>query len=95
MANNTILLVTIDKFDPNALPVNINKLKPYRFIEDKTLQPVLVKPSDLVIDELVQTREPNSLPIKLEGFSPVKFELVCNYLTLSNIERTLDNIVII
>jgi hypothetical protein len=35
--------------------VNINKLKPYRFIENRTLQPILVKPSDLVIDELVQT----------------------------------------
>ncbi len=68
--------------------VNINKLKPYMFIENKTLQPVLVKPSDLVIDELVQTREPNSLPIKLEGFQPVKFELVCNYLTPGHIKGT-------
>jgi hypothetical protein len=63
-------------------------LKPYRFIEDKTLQPVLVKPNDLVIDELVQTREPDSLLIKLEGFQLVKFELVCNYSTLGNIKGT-------
>jgi hypothetical protein len=38
LPNNTFLLVTIDKFDPNPVFVNINKLKPYRFIEDKTLQ---------------------------------------------------------
>ncbi len=35
--NNTILFVTIDKFDPNLVLININKLKPYKFIEDKTL----------------------------------------------------------
>jgi hypothetical protein len=40
-----MLLVTIDKFDHNPILVNINKLKPYRFVEDHTLQPILVKPS--------------------------------------------------
>lgn len=35
--NNTMLLMTIDKFDPNPILVNINKLKPYRFVEDRTL----------------------------------------------------------
>jgi hypothetical protein len=37
--------------------VNINKLKPYKFIEDKIIQLVLAKPSDLVTTELVQTKE--------------------------------------
>jgi hypothetical protein len=37
--------------------VNINKLKPYKFIENKTLQLILVKPSDLVIIEPVQTNK--------------------------------------
>jgi hypothetical protein len=32
-----VLLVTIDKFDPNPMLVNVNKLKPYKFIEDRTL----------------------------------------------------------
>jgi hypothetical protein len=41
-----MLLVTIDKFDPNLKLVNINKLKPYRFVEDHTLQLVLA--SDLL-----------------------------------------------
>jgi hypothetical protein len=36
----------IDKFDRNLLLVNINKLKPYRFVEDQTLQLVLAKFSD-------------------------------------------------
>jgi len=31
LLNNTTLLVTIDKFDPNPILVNINKLKPYWF----------------------------------------------------------------
>jgi hypothetical protein len=51
------LLVTIDKFDPNQMFVNINKLKPCRFIEDKTLQLVLVKPNDMVINEPIQTKK--------------------------------------
>jgi hypothetical protein len=49
----------------------------------------LVKPSDLVTDELVQTCiEPNSLPIKHEGFRHVKLELVNNQLTLGSIKGT-------
>jgi hypothetical protein len=35
----------IDKFDPNLILVNINKLKPYRFVEDQTFQPVVAKSS--------------------------------------------------
>lgn len=37
LLNNIVLLTTIDKFDPNPILVNINKLKPYRFVEDQTL----------------------------------------------------------
>jgi hypothetical protein len=43
LPNNIVLLVTIDKFDSNLILVNINKLKPYKFVEDQTLQPILVK----------------------------------------------------
>jgi hypothetical protein len=60
------IFVTIDKFDLNPMFVNINKLKPYRFIEDKTLQHVVVKPSDLAIDEHVQTKKPKPLPSEHE-----------------------------
>ncbi len=88
MPNDIILLVTIDKLDPNLVLVNINKLKPYKFIENRALQHVLVKPSDLVIDEFIQTKKPDSLLIGLEGFQPVKFESICNYLTPSCIKRT-------
>jgi predicted P-loop ATPase len=31
LPNNITLLVTINKFDPNPILVNINKLKPYQF----------------------------------------------------------------
>jgi hypothetical protein len=34
--NDIVLLVTIDKFDRNPKLININKLKPYKFIEDNT-----------------------------------------------------------
>jgi hypothetical protein len=40
------MLVTIDKFNPNSVLVNTNKLEPYRFIEDQILQLVLAKPND-------------------------------------------------
>jgi hypothetical protein len=43
--------MTIDKFDPNPVLVNINKLKPYKFVEDDTLQLVLVKPNDFLLEE--------------------------------------------
>jgi hypothetical protein len=49
LPNNIILLMIIDKFDPNPLLVVMNKLKPYRFIEDQTFQCVLAKPSDFFI----------------------------------------------
>jgi hypothetical protein len=57
LPNNVILLVTIDKFGPNLMLVNINKLKPYKFIEDKTLQLLLVKLGDPVTNEPFQTKE--------------------------------------
>ena len=34
LPNNTVLLVTIDKFDPDPIIVNINKLKTYRCPEE-------------------------------------------------------------
>jgi len=37
LPNNIILFVTIKKFDPNLVLVNINFLKPYNFLEEKTL----------------------------------------------------------
>jgi hypothetical protein len=49
-----MLLVTIDKFDLNPIMVNINKLKPYRFVEDQTLQFFLVKLSELLLEELIK-----------------------------------------
>ncbi len=31
-----VLLVTLDKFDPNLILINVNKLKPYQFLDEKT-----------------------------------------------------------
>jgi hypothetical protein len=44
--------MTIDKF-PNPILVNINKLKPYRFMENDTFQLVLVKLNDFLSKEPV------------------------------------------
>ncbi len=46
--------MTVNKFDPNPVLVNINKLKPCRFMEDQTLQPILTKPNDFLPKELVE-----------------------------------------
>ncbi len=82
MPNNIIILVTIDKFDPNPILIYINKLKPYKFIiENKILQHVLANLSDLVIDEHVQTKELEPLPIENANSRFVEFEPVNNYLT--------------
>jgi hypothetical protein len=56
--------VIINKFNPNLVLVNINKLKPYQFVEDSTLQPILVKPNDLLPKELVETNKFCNLFIK-------------------------------
>jgi hypothetical protein len=47
--------VTINKFNPNLVLVNINKLKPYRFMEDHILQPILVKLIDLLLKKPSET----------------------------------------
>jgi len=46
--------MTIDKFDLNLVLVNINKLKPYRFVKDQTFQLILVKLSDLLLQEMIE-----------------------------------------
>ncbi len=33
LPNNTMLMVTIEKFDINHVLVNVNKLKPYKYME--------------------------------------------------------------
>jgi hypothetical protein len=33
LPNNTVLLVTIEKFETNLVLVNMNKLKPYKYME--------------------------------------------------------------
>jgi hypothetical protein len=35
LPHNTMLLVIIDKFETNPMPVNVNKLKPYKYMEFK------------------------------------------------------------
>ena len=37
LSNNTVLLVTVDKFDPDPVIVNINKLKTYRCAKEGLL----------------------------------------------------------
>ncbi len=58
-----MLLATIDKFDPNMVLININKIKPYWTIENSTLKPNIVNPNDLLIKEPVE-EETNDLLIK-------------------------------
>jgi hypothetical protein len=53
-----VLLVTIDKFNPNPVLVNMNKLNPYRFVDHNTLQPPVVKPSDMTAKVLVENETP-------------------------------------
>jgi hypothetical protein len=35
LPNNTMLLVTIEKFETNPMLVNVNKFKPYKYMESK------------------------------------------------------------
>jgi hypothetical protein len=53
--------VTINKFDPNPVLVNINKLKAYRFIKDETFQLVLAKPNDFLLEEPIEVKYSDNL----------------------------------
>jgi hypothetical protein len=54
--------MAIDKFDPNLVLVNINKiLKPYRFVRYHTFQHVMTKLNDLLPKKLVVTNHFGSL----------------------------------
>jgi hypothetical protein len=35
--NNIVLLISVNNFEPNLVLVNVNKLKPYKYV-DKTLK---------------------------------------------------------
>ncbi len=67
---------------------NINKLKPYMFIENRTLQLILVKLSDLATYEPVQTREFEPLLVEPKNLQLVEFEPVKNHLTPGSIKKT-------
>jgi hypothetical protein len=56
-----MLLVTINKFDLNIVLVNINKVKPYQFVEDNTLQPILAKANDLLPEEPIEIDRPHNM----------------------------------
>jgi hypothetical protein len=56
--------MNIDKFYPNPILININKLKPYKFVEDHIFQHVMVKPNDSLPKELVETNYYGDLFIK-------------------------------
>lgn len=76
--NNIVLLVIINKFDPNPILVIINKYKPYRFIEDNTPQLILAHPSDLAIENFVQKEISEPLFVENDNSQLVVFELVNN-----------------
>jgi hypothetical protein len=67
--------------------VNNNKLKPYKFLQSKILQPALAKPSDLATDELVQTKKLEPLNVEHEDLQHVEFEPVDNHLTHDSIKE--------
>ncbi len=56
--------MTINKFDLNLISVNINKLKPYIFVEDQAFQPILVEPSDFLLEEPLEATHSNNMFIK-------------------------------
>ncbi len=50
------MLVIINKIDPNLVLINTNKLKPYKFIRDQTIKPILVKPNDFLLEEPLEVK---------------------------------------
>jgi hypothetical protein len=56
--------MTIDKSDPNIILINIIKLKLYRFVKNHTLQRVLAKLCDFLLEEPVEATHFDKLFIK-------------------------------
>jgi hypothetical protein len=40
LLNNIVLSVTLGNFEPYPILVNVNKVKPYRYVEHVTTQPI-------------------------------------------------------
>jgi hypothetical protein len=38
--NNIVLLVTLGNFEPHAILVNVNRVKPYKYVEHVVTQPI-------------------------------------------------------
>ncbi len=58
----------INKFNPNLVLVNINKLKPYRFMEDQTFQPILAKLNDFLSEEPMEVTHSDNLSTKQQVY---------------------------
>jgi hypothetical protein len=56
--------MTIDKFDPNIILVNIIKLRLYRFAKNHTLQLVLGKLSDFLLEDPMEETHFDNMFIK-------------------------------
>jgi hypothetical protein len=66
--------VTIDKFDPNLILVNNSKLKLYIYMEGHTLQPIIAKHNDYLLEKPLETTHFHNLFIK-QPFETIHF---CN-----------------
>jgi hypothetical protein len=53
-------------------------LKPYKFINDNTLQHVIVKPSDVIIEVHVQKEIPKPIHVENDIYEPVFFKSIIN-----------------
>jgi hypothetical protein len=61
----------INEFDPNSILININKMKPYRVMEDQTLQLVLTKPNDFLPKEPVEITHYDNMSTKQQVEEPI------------------------
>jgi hypothetical protein len=81
-----IIVLTIDKFDPNPM-LSTSTSRAILVHWKYNCKPILVKPSDLVTNEPIQTKELEPLHVELEYFQLVEFEPINNHLAHGNIKR--------
>ncbi len=108
VSNYTILLVTINKLDPNPIFVNINKLKPYRFTKDHILQLILAKLSDFLLKKPVEATHSDNMftkqPVEITHYNnlfnekPIGTNLFGNQfieelVQLNTISLTVENLI--
>lgn len=50
LVNNVVLLVILNKFEPNCMLANVNKFKPYKYVDQVVSKPIVNQTSQKYVE---------------------------------------------